>query len=61
MRTLKEALKRGLVLQKVHTVIKYNHKTWLKSYIDRNTELRKEVKKTNENVTKYRDINFVTT
>ena len=45
MRTLKQALKHGLVLQKVHRVIKYNHKTWLKSYIDRNTELRKEVKK----------------
>ena len=30
MRTLKQALKRGLVLQKVHRVIKYNHKTWLK-------------------------------
>ena len=31
MRTLKQALKCGLVQQKVHIMIKYNHKTWVKS------------------------------
>ena len=32
----------GLVLKKVHKVIKFNQKTWSKTYIDMNTELRKE-------------------
>ena len=34
------ALKRGLILNKVHRVIKINQEAWLKSYIDMNTELR---------------------
>ena len=38
---LKQALKHELVLKKVHRVIKFNHKAWLKSYFDMNTELQK--------------------
>ena len=34
MRNLKQALNHGLILKKVHTVIKFNQKAWLKPYID---------------------------
>ena len=37
-------LNRRLVLKKVHRVIKFNQKAWLKLHIDMNTELRKEAK-----------------
>ena len=35
-RNLKEALNNGLVLKKVHRVIKFNQNVWLKRYIDTN-------------------------
>ena len=35
----------GLVLKKVHRVIKFNPKAWLKSYVDMNTKLWKNAKK----------------
>ena len=41
IRNLKEALNHGLVLKKVHRVIKFNRKAWIKSYIGMNTDLRK--------------------
>ena len=45
VRSLKQALDHGLILEKVHRVIQFNQKAWLKEYIDMNTELRKQAKK----------------
>ena len=42
--SLKQALNHGLILKKVHRVIQFNQKGWLKEYIDMNTELRKQAK-----------------
>ena len=42
IRALKQALNHGLVLRKVHRVIQFIQKDWLKPYIDMNTELRKK-------------------
>ena len=44
IRNLKQALNHGLVLKKVHRVIKFNQNDWLKPYVDMNTDLRKEQK-----------------
>ena len=44
IRALKQALNHGLILKKVHRVIQFNQKAWLKPYIDMNTESRKEAK-----------------
>ena len=44
IRVLKQALNHGLVLRKVHRVIQFNQKDWLKPYIDMNIKLRKEAK-----------------
>ena len=44
IRSLKQALNHGLILKKVHRVIQYNQKAWLKAYIDMNAELRKQAK-----------------
>ena len=44
VRSLKQALNHGLKLKKLHRVIQFNQKDWLKPYIDMNTKLRKEAK-----------------
>ena len=44
IRALKQALNHGLKLKKVHRVIQFIQKDWLKPYIDMNTELRKKAK-----------------
>ena len=41
---LKQALNHGLKLKKVHRVIQFKQKAWLKPYIVMNTELRAEAK-----------------
>ena len=42
--SLKQALNHGLKLNKIHRVIEFNQKEWLKPYIDMNAELRKAAK-----------------
>ena len=41
-RNLNQELNHELILKKVRRVIKFNQKSWLKSYIDMNTKLRKQ-------------------
>ena len=41
---LKQELNYKLILKKVHRVIKFNEKAWLKPYIDMNTKLRQKAK-----------------
>ena len=42
--SLKQTLNHRLKLKKIHRVIEFNQKEWLKPYIDMNTELRKDAK-----------------
>ena len=44
IRSFKQVLDHGLILKKVHKVIQFNQESWLKEYIDMNTELRKQAK-----------------
>ena len=48
MRALKRAINNGLRLKKLHRIIQFKQKAWLKVYIDMNTELRKNAKNTFE-------------
>ena len=44
IRSIKQTLKHGLKLKKVHKAIAFYQKAWLKEYIDMNIELRKKAK-----------------
>ena len=44
IRASDQALKHGLILEKVHRVIEFNQNAWLAPYINFNTELRKKAK-----------------
>ena len=45
VRNLGQALNHGLVLKKVHIVVTFNQKAWIKPYIHMNSELRQEIRK----------------
>ena len=44
IRNLKQALTHGLILKKVHRMIKFNQKDQLKTFVDMNTKLRQKAK-----------------
>ena len=44
IKSLKQPLNHGLKFKKIHRVIEFNQKAWLKPYTDMNTELRKLAK-----------------
>ena len=44
IRDLEQALNHGLILKKVHKVIKFNQRAWLQPYIDMNTKKGMEAK-----------------
>ena len=68
IKSLKQALNHGLKLKRVHRIIEFNQKAWLKPYINMDTEkdLFKLMNnavfgKTMENIRKHRNIKLVTT
>ena len=44
IRALNQALKHGLILDRIHRVIEFDQSAWMKPYIDFNTQLRTEAK-----------------
>ena len=49
IKNLKQALNNGLVLKKIHKVIKFNQNSWVIPYIDIHTDIRKKAKNDFEN------------
>lgn len=47
-RNLKQAVEHGLVIKKIHRVLTYKQKPWLKPFVDFCTEQRKQAKSENE-------------
>ncbi|CAI6354160.1 unnamed protein product [Macrosiphum euphorbiae] len=43
-RNLQQAIKNGLIVEKVHRVIQFNQSDWLAKYIKLNTQMRKKAK-----------------
>ena len=41
---LKQALNHGLKVKEIYRIIQFKQKSWLKPYVDMNTELRKKAK-----------------
>ena len=48
VKMLDQALKHGLILEKVHRAIRFNQRAWLKPYIDFNTQLRFQARNESE-------------
>ena len=44
IKVLKQALNHGLIPKKMHRVIQFNQKSWLKPYVDMSTKLTTEAK-----------------
>ena len=47
IRALKQALNDVLILKRVHSVIQFNQKAWLKLFIDMNTKKKEKKQKMN--------------
>ena len=45
IKTLQQALYHKLILKKVHRIIKFNQKAWIKDYINMSNNLKKKAKK----------------
>ena len=45
LRALKQALNHGSILKKIHRVVDFDERAWLKPYVEMNTKLRTEAKK----------------
>ena len=73
IRSLKQALNRGLISKKVHRIIQFNQEAWIEKYINKNIDLsdfergpfklmsNSAFGKSMECVRKHRDIKLVTT